>query len=164
VCCGDTDAVLRFPYRSGDLVARGAAETVVLHLPAGGHATRDVAFSPDGATMYVSVGSASNVAEGMGRLSDADLRKWIADHPLGATWGDEAGPADVLAFDPHGKNQMPSHSADKATANGNTRRMRQFGRSLDEGSRRRRAKLDRFTGRGNFAVLSQMTRPQTSCT
>jgi glucose/arabinose dehydrogenase len=93
------------PYRNGDLTARGAAETIVPHLPVGGHATRDVAFSPDGATMYVSVGSGSNDAEGMGRLSDAELRKWTADHPLGATWGDEARRADVLAFDPQGKNE-----------------------------------------------------------
>jgi glucose/arabinose dehydrogenase len=105
VYIGETGAVLRFPYRSGDLVARGAAETVVPHLPVGGHATRDVAFSPDGATMYVSVGSASNDAEAMGRLSDAELRKWISDHPLGATWGNETARADVLAFDPQGKNE-----------------------------------------------------------
>ena len=105
VYIGDTDAVLRFAYRNGDLTARGAAETLVPHLPVGGHATRDVAFSPDGATTYVSVGSASNAAEFMGRLSNADLRKWIADHPLGAAWGDEAGRADVLAFDPQGKKQ-----------------------------------------------------------
>jgi glucose/arabinose dehydrogenase len=105
VYIGDTDRVIRLPYRNGDLTARGAAETIVPHLPVGGHATRDVAFSPDGATMYVSVGSGSNDAEGMGRLSDAELRKWIADHPLGATWGDEAGRADVLAFDPQGKNE-----------------------------------------------------------
>jgi len=71
----------------------------------GGHSTRDVAFSPDGATMYVSVGSGSNDAEHMGKLSDAELRKWAADHPLGAAWGDEAGRADVLAFDPQGKNE-----------------------------------------------------------
>ena len=31
----------------------------------GGHTTRDVAFSPDGKRMFVSVGSASNVAEEM---------------------------------------------------------------------------------------------------
>jgi glucose/arabinose dehydrogenase len=64
----DTGTVVRFPYRSGDLTPRGEPETVVPRLPVGGHATRDVAFSPDGATMYVSVGSGSNDAEGMSRL------------------------------------------------------------------------------------------------
>jgi glucose/arabinose dehydrogenase len=101
----DTGAVMRFPYRSGDLAARGEAETVVPRLPVGGHATRDVAFSPDGATMYVSVGSASNDAEGMGRLSGARLQSFIADHPLGAAWGSETDRANVLAFDPQGGNK-----------------------------------------------------------
>ena len=71
VYVADTGAVLRFPYRSGDLAPRGEPETVVPQLPVGGHATRDVAFSPDGATIYVSIGSRSNDAEDMGRLAGA---------------------------------------------------------------------------------------------
>jgi glucose/arabinose dehydrogenase len=105
VYIGNTDSVVRFPYRNGDLTARGGAETIVPHLPVGGHASRDVAFSPDDRTMYVSVGSGSNVAEGMEKLNGAELQNWVSSHPLGATWGDEAGRADVLAFDPDGKNQ-----------------------------------------------------------
>jgi len=67
VYVGNTDSVVRFPYTSGDLKARGAAEVVVPKLPGfgrlrgGGHWTRDVVFSPDGTKMYVSVGSRSNV-------------------------------------------------------------------------------------------------------
>jgi hypothetical protein len=105
VYVAETDAVVRFPYRSGDLAPRGEPETVVPRLPAGGHATRDVAFSPDGATLYVSVGSASNDAEGMDRLSGVSLQNFIAGHALGATWGDETERADVLAFDPQGRNK-----------------------------------------------------------
>jgi len=105
VYVGDTDAVIRFPYRGGDLSARGPAETVVPQLPVGGHHTRDVVFSPDGKTMYVSVGSGSNDAEDMTRLSDDERQRFAANHPLGATWGREAGRADVLAFDPDGKNE-----------------------------------------------------------
>src|SRR2546429_9195265 len=64
----DTGSVVRYPYRSGDLKARGKAETIVPVLPHGrGHSTRDIAFSADGRKMFVSVGSASNDAEGMGR-------------------------------------------------------------------------------------------------
>jgi glucose/arabinose dehydrogenase len=55
--------------------------------------------------MFVSIGSASNVAEGMGKLDPAALRAWIKDKPLGATWGYETERADVLAFDPDGKNR-----------------------------------------------------------
>jgi glucose/arabinose dehydrogenase len=105
VYIADTGAVLRFPYRNGDLSPRGEPETVVPELPVGGHATRDVAFSPDGATMYVSVGSRSNDAESMSRLSGASLQNFIANHPLGAAWIDESDRADVLAFDPQGKNK-----------------------------------------------------------
>jgi glucose/arabinose dehydrogenase len=105
VYVGNTDSVVRFPYRNGDQTARGPAEVVVPHLPVGGHRTRDVVFSPDGRTMYVSVGSGSNVADDMDRLDPAQAQKWQSDHPLGATWGSEAGRADVLAFDPQGKNQ-----------------------------------------------------------
>ena len=101
----DTGAVVRFPYRDGDLTPRGEAETVVPRLPTGGHATRDIAFSPDGATMYVSVGSDSNDAEGMSRLSGGTLQSFLADHALGATWGSETDRADVLAFDPQGQNK-----------------------------------------------------------
>jgi glucose/arabinose dehydrogenase len=62
------DKVVRFPYRNGDLKARGAAQIVVASLPRGagqlpgrGHWTRDIVFSADGKTMYVSVGSYSDV-------------------------------------------------------------------------------------------------------
>src|SRR6266705_3274630 len=63
----NTDGVIRFPYRNGDLKARGPAEKLAAHLPggagslrSGGHWTRDIAFSPDGKKMYVSIGSRSN--------------------------------------------------------------------------------------------------------
>jgi glucose/arabinose dehydrogenase len=104
VYVGNTDSVVRFPYRTGDLTARGPAEVIVPRLPVGGHRTRDVVFSPDGKTMYVSVGSGSNVGDGMGKLSAAELQKWQSDHPLGAAWGNETERADVLAFDPQGQN------------------------------------------------------------
>jgi hypothetical protein len=102
---GDTDAVIRFPYRNGDVTARGAAATVVPHLPVGGHHTRDVVFSPDGKTMYLSVGSGSNDAEDMETLSADKLESFASSHPLGATWGREAFRADVLAFDPDGNDE-----------------------------------------------------------
>ena len=69
VYIANTDAVLRFPYRSGDLKARGKGEVIVPDLPGGGqlrgggHWTRDLAFSLDGRKMFVSVGSHSNVYE-----------------------------------------------------------------------------------------------------
>src|SRR5260370_24025854 len=84
--------------------ARSAPETIVARLPAGrGHSTRDVVFSKDGSKMFVSVGSASNDAEDMGRLDPAGVRKWEQDKLAGAAWGSETERADVLVFDPQGQ-------------------------------------------------------------
>jgi glucose/arabinose dehydrogenase len=58
---GNTGSVVRFPYRSGDMKARAAAETIIDRLPTGGHSTRDVVFSRDGQSLFVAVGSASNI-------------------------------------------------------------------------------------------------------
>jgi glucose/arabinose dehydrogenase len=97
--------VLRFAYRAGDLKASGAPETVVPSLAGGGaHWTRDIAFSPDGKTMFVSVGSASNIAQGMQPLYGDELAAFAAAHALGAAWGPEENRANVLAFDPDGRN------------------------------------------------------------
>jgi glucose/arabinose dehydrogenase len=103
VYIGNTGSVIRFPYRNGQTTARGPAETIVPHLPTGGHHTRDVVFSPDGKTMYVSVGSASNDAETM-RNAVNELPTYPGEPPPGATWANETDRADVLAFDPQGHN------------------------------------------------------------
>src|ERR1700727_1524349 len=58
------DSVVRFPYRNGEMKASGPAEKVASLPSGGGHWTRDLAFSPDDKTLFVSVGSGSNVAEG----------------------------------------------------------------------------------------------------
>jgi glucose/arabinose dehydrogenase len=89
VYIGNTDSVVRFPYKNGDLKATGAPEKLA-DLPGGGklrgggHWTRDVVFSKDGQRMFVSVGSHSND-------DDSDT------HP------EEFHRADVLEFTPQGK-------------------------------------------------------------
>jgi len=103
---GNTDSVVRFPYRNGDLTPRGERETIVSGLPTGGHFSRDVAFSLDGEHMYVSVGSLSNVGEGMEAKTDELAAAWDAEkHAIGAGWGGEEGRADVLEFTPEGKDR-----------------------------------------------------------
>jgi glucose/arabinose dehydrogenase len=102
VYVADTDAVLRFAYAPGDTEARADPEPVIGSLPRGGHWTRDVAFSPDGQTMYVSIGSGSNDAEGIPRIDRSDLAAIESERGLGAGWGPEEDRADVLAFDPEG--------------------------------------------------------------
>jgi len=105
VYVANTSSVVRFAYRNGDLVARGKSEMVVPRLPTGGHYTRDVVFSSDGSKMFVSVGSASNAGERIGKLDAAALAAWTSQHPLGAAWGSETERADVLVFDPDGGNR-----------------------------------------------------------
>ena len=101
----NTDSVVRFAYRNGDLKASGKAETIVASLPHGyGHSTRDIAFTPDDKRMLVSVGSAGNAGEGLGRPPDG-LEAWNGNHTLGAAWGAETDRAAVLAFDSDGQNR-----------------------------------------------------------
>ena len=86
---GNTDGIVRFPYKNGDLTASGPSEHLADlpgggRLRGGGHWTRDLAFSKDGTKLFASVGSHSNV-------DDADT------HP------EEFHRADVLEFTPEGK-------------------------------------------------------------
>jgi glucose/arabinose dehydrogenase len=101
VYVANADSVVRFPYRSGDLKASGRPETVVARLAAVyGHSTRDIVFTPDNKRMLVSVGSASNVAEGINQPPPE-----LAQQPPGLAWGSETDRAAVLAFDPDGKHR-----------------------------------------------------------
>jgi glucose/arabinose dehydrogenase len=105
VYVANTDSVVRFPYQAGDIKASGKPQIVVDELPHGsGHSTRDIVFTGDNKRMLVSVGSASNDAEGMG-APEGGLPSWSRAHALGASWGAETDRAGVLAFDPDGKNQ-----------------------------------------------------------
>jgi glucose/arabinose dehydrogenase len=91
VYIANTDSVVRYPYRNGDLHAAAKPEVIVPNLPGGGrlrgggHWTRDIRFRADGKKMYVSVGSITNDFENRG--------------------APEARRADILEFDPDGKNE-----------------------------------------------------------
>ena len=61
----NTDAIVRFPYESGETAIDAPGE-LVTELPAGPfnhHWTKNVIASPDGSRLYATVGSNSNVAE-----------------------------------------------------------------------------------------------------
>jgi len=108
VYVGNLNSVVRFPYRNGDLEARGAAEVVVPRLAesTGGHSTRDVAFSLNGRRLFISVGSGSNVAEGMPIKPPVELGTWETATARGAAWGYETHRADILTTDPEGKQPL----------------------------------------------------------
>jgi glucose/arabinose dehydrogenase len=90
-----TDQIVRYPYQNGDLQAREPAQVIVPSLPEGGHWTRDLVFSPDGQTLFASVGSGGNLDQDLTGQPPGSL-------PLGAAWGDDLNRADVLAFTPEG--------------------------------------------------------------
>jgi len=92
----NTDGVIRFPYRNGDMKARGPAEKLPAQLSggagflrSGGHWTRDIVFAPDGRKMYISIGSRSNDSDD---ASEADRARIFEFNPDGTgqkvyAWG-----------------------------------------------------------------------------
>ena len=103
----DTDALLKVPYRTGQ--TRIDAEPVqVTALPGGlrnHHWTKNVIASPDGARLYVSVGSNSNIAEHGMAEEEERAAVWEVDpvtgthrvfasglrNPVGMAWQPDSG-------------------------------------------------------------------------
>jgi glucose/arabinose dehydrogenase len=104
----NNNSIVRYPYQNGDLKARGASQMIVPRLSEsrGGHTTRDIAFSRDDKRLFISVGSGSNVGEGMSRKSRDAIRLWEAGHGRGAAWDGEANRADILVTDPEGRDPL----------------------------------------------------------
>jgi glucose/arabinose dehydrogenase len=103
----NTDAVVRFAYREGETAIEAAGETVV-ELPAGPlnhHWTKNVIASEDGARLYATVGSNSNVAENGIAAEEGRAAIWEIDpetgehrifasglrNPNGLAWQPETG-------------------------------------------------------------------------
>ena len=83
VYVANTDAIVRFKYKSGQTKADGPPEKLVELTPGGynQHWTRNILFSPDETKMFVSIGSATNVDV------ESDQRR-----------------AAISVYDPDGKN------------------------------------------------------------
>jgi glucose/arabinose dehydrogenase len=60
---GNTDALVRVPYKDGETKITAKPETVIKLNPGGNHWARNVIADPGGKTLYVTVGSSSNIAE-----------------------------------------------------------------------------------------------------
>ncbi len=85
VYIGNTNGVVRVSYKNGDMKATGMPEPLITDIPGGGnHKTRDLVFSKDGKSMYVAVGSNSNI-------DDPDSHKT------------ETHRANILEYTPEGK-------------------------------------------------------------
>lgn len=82
----NTDAVVRFPYREGQVRITAPGETVA-ELPAGPinyHWTKSLIASPDGSRLYVGVGSNSNVGEKSMDKEEGRAAIWEIDPETGA--------------------------------------------------------------------------------
>lgn len=103
----NTDALVRFPYSEGDLSITEPA-TLVTTLPAGSinhHWTKSLIASPDGARLFVGVGSNSNAAENGIAAEEGRACVWEVDpttgahrvfasglrNPVGLAWEPESG-------------------------------------------------------------------------
>jgi glucose/arabinose dehydrogenase len=82
----DSDALLRFPYKTGDTEVR-AQSMQVAALPGGTinhHWTKSLIASPDGKKLYVGVGSNSNAAENGLAAESERAAVWEIDSDTGA--------------------------------------------------------------------------------
>jgi len=94
--------VLRFPWKSGEAKPSGPPQVIIRGLPSGGHSTRDIVFSKDGKTLFLSIGSESNVGASMPFRNAQAIARIERTLGMGAAWGPEKDRAVVLAFDPDG--------------------------------------------------------------
>src|SRR5258708_32809250 len=77
VYIGNTNSIVRFPYKNGDLKASGPAQVVVASIPGGaryggGHWTRSLVVSNDGQKLDVGVGSKANGGDDESETHRAD--------------------------------------------------------------------------------------------
>ncbi len=101
----NTDALVRYPFRIGQTRITASPERVVA-LPGGGnHWARNVVADPDGKSLYVSVGSASNIAENGLEIEKNRAAIWQVD-PVKKTFRIYAAGlrnANGMAFEPRTK-------------------------------------------------------------
>ena len=98
---GNTDGLMAFPYADGQTRITGEGRRLATFKP-GGHWTRSILASPDGAKLYVGVGSLSNIADEGFEAEEGRAAIYEHDRASGATRifaGGLRNPAG-LAFEP----------------------------------------------------------------
>lgn len=105
VYVGTTNTLVRFPYRNGDLQARGPSEHVI-DFPKDGHANRDILFEPGGQKMLIAIGSFSN-ADDADQPSEKNRANILECNPDGSNlhvYAYGIRNPSFMAFDPKTKN------------------------------------------------------------
>ena len=121
----NTDALVKVPYRTGDIRASGPV-TKVADLPGGPlnhHWTKGLLASADGSQLYVSVGSNSNVAEHGMEHEEGRAAIWVFDrasgtgrvfasglrNPVGMAWQGDTLWTSVNERDELGSDLVPDY-------------------------------------------------------
>ncbi len=123
----NTDALLRFPYRTGEtrITTRGARVTALPGPPYDHHWTKSLLASADGSKLYVGVGSNSNAADHGLEVERERAAIWEVDprtgthrvfasgmrNPVGLTWEPTTGAlwASVNERDELGSDLVPDY-------------------------------------------------------
>lgn len=122
---GNTGAIVRFPYRNGQVAASGKFE-LIAKLPPGGHSTRNVIFNREGTKLYVAVGSQSNVDDETATPMRAAITEMNPDgsgahvfasglrNPVGLAWNPASGAlwTSVNERDGLGDDLVPDYVTD----------------------------------------------------
>jgi glucose/arabinose dehydrogenase len=97
----NTDTVLAFPYKEGDtkIADKGKKITDLNGQAPNNHWTRNLAASPDGKKLYISVGSNSNIAERGMELEAGRARIWELDLATGKKISYAAGLRNPVGMD-----------------------------------------------------------------
>jgi glucose/arabinose dehydrogenase len=93
----NTNGIVRFSYRNGDLKASGKPDHIADlssggRLTSGGHWTRDIVFSKDGSKLFVSIGSKTNVEDETTEPEESERARIFRFNPDGSgrkvyAWG-----------------------------------------------------------------------------
>lgn len=98
----ESGRIVRYPYKNGDLKASGRVGPVLAGIPSQGHNTRDILFDSNNKVMYLTVGSATNAAEGLPMKSAEEIALLESALGVGTAWSAEQGRASIFSFDPSG--------------------------------------------------------------
>ena len=75
----NTNSLVRYAYKNGDLRAAGEPEKLIAGIPGGGHVTRDIVFSQDGRSLFLAVGSGSNNSDNDAEFHRANILEYTPE-------------------------------------------------------------------------------------
>src|ERR1051325_2214517 len=130
-----SSTVYRYALRAGSLTPLGAPDVIVKDLPTGGHSAKNLALSPDGRTLFVNFGSATNSCQAKDRSAESpgedpcpelayragvwrfDATKLDQNRLSGTRYATGIRNAVGLAFAPSGELYATQHGRDQLGQN-----------------------------------------------